>query len=211
MNAIVNSRIESYIESLDGRPDAVRAEMEALAERNGFPIVGPQVGGLLAILARHSSARKILELGSGFGYSAYWFAKGLAPGGVIHCTDLSAENRDTAERFFRKAGLSERIVFHVGDALETARGLSGPFDIVFNDIDKQDYPRSVDVALPLLRSGGLFITDNALWNGRVAGGGLQADATTSAIMRFNEIVSGRRDLETVILPVRDGIALCVKI
>jgi caffeoyl-CoA O-methyltransferase len=206
---IVEPRIESYIASLDGKMDAVREEMESLAERTGFPIVGPQVGRLLAILARHSPAHRILELGSGFGYSAYWFAQGLAPGGIIHCTDLSEENRDAAHRFFRKAGIMERIEFHVGDALAIARGLSGPFDIVFNDIDKEAYPRSVETALPLLRQGGLFITDNALWSGRVAE--RAPDAVTSAIMKFNEIVSGRKDLLTVILPLRDGVAVSVKL
>lgn len=207
---IVDPRIEGYIKSLDRKPDEVRAEMESLAARTGFPIIGPQVGKLLAILARHASAHRILELGSGFGYSAYWFAQGLSPGGIIHCTDLSEENRDAAHRFFRKAGIMERIQFHVGDALEVARGLSGPFDIVLNDIDKEAYPGTVEVALSLLRQGGLFITDNTLWSGKVADKG-QADAATSAIQKFNDMVFGRKDLLTVILPVRDGVSVSVKL
>jgi predicted O-methyltransferase YrrM len=183
--------------------------MERQAQAGDFPIVGPLVGRALCLLARSIGARRIMELGSGFGYSAYWFARGLAPGGVIHCTDLSAANRDLAMSFFRKAGLSERLIFHVGDALASARKLKGPFDIVFNDIDKKAYPESVETALALLRTGGLFITDNVLWKGRVAEGG-KGDETTAAIMKFNEMVCGRRDLSTVVLPVRDGLAVCQK-
>ena len=207
---IVDPRIETYISSLDRKTEEVRAEMESLASRTGFPIVGPQVGKLLAILARHGAAHRILELGSGFGYSAYWFAQGLSPGGIIHCTDLSEENRDTAHKFFRKAGIMERIQFHVGDALEIARGLSGPFDIVFNDIDKETYPRTMEISLPLLRQGGLFITDNALWGGKVVDRGA-GDTATSGIMKLNEEVSGKKGLLTVILPVRDGVAVSVKL
>jgi caffeoyl-CoA O-methyltransferase len=209
MPSIVNPKIETYISSLSRADDPILAEMEERAALRDFPIVGPQAGRLLEILARFAQARRVLELGSGFGYSAYWFARGLAPGGVIHCTDLSAANRDLAMSFFRKAGLSERLIFHVGDALASARKLKGPFDIVFNDIDKKEYPQSVETALALLRTGGLFITDNALWDGRVAEGS-NRDETTAAVMRFNEIVSGRRDLQTVILPVRDGLAVCQK-
>jgi caffeoyl-CoA O-methyltransferase len=97
----------------------------------------------------------------------------------------------------------------VGDALAGAHKLKGPFDIVFNDIDKMAYPESVETALALLRTGGLFITDNVLWKGRVAEGS-NRDETTTAIMKFNETVCGRRDLQTVILPIRDGLAVCQK-
>ncbi len=206
---IINPRIESYIASLVKVDDPILTEMEERAARRDFPIVGPQAGRLLEMLARFAQAKRVLELGSGFGYSAYWFARGLAPGGVIHCTDLSSANRDLAMSFFRKAGLSERLIFHVGDALLCARKLKGPFDVVFNDIDKKAYPESVETALALLRTGGLFITDNVLWKGRVTEGSSR-DETTAAIVKFNEMVCGRRDLWTVILPIRDGLAVCQK-
>ncbi len=206
---IINPKIESYIASLAKADDPILTEMEERAARQDFPIVGPQAGRLLEMLARFAQAKRVLELGSGFGYSAYWFARGLAPGGVIHCTDLSAANRDLAMSFFRKAGLSERLIFHVGDALASARKLKAPFDIVFNDIDKKAYPESVETALALLRTGGLFITDNVLWKGRVVEGS-NRDETAAAIVKFNEMVCGRRDLQTVILPLRDGLAVCQK-
>jgi predicted O-methyltransferase YrrM len=207
---IVDKKVESYISELDGHPDPVRSEMEAVALEKGFPIVGPQVGRLLGLLARSLGAQRILELGSGFGYSALWFARALTNGGMVSCTDLSSDNRELALKFFRAAGLEKSVSFHVGDALSFARAQTGPFDIVFNDIDKKDYPESVSVALPLLRIGGLFITDNVLWSGKVASKG-QSDPATLAIRQFNSIISRRQDLETVILPLRDGVAVCQKV
>jgi caffeoyl-CoA O-methyltransferase len=206
---IVDPRIESYIASLDGAADPVLAEMEARAEEKGFPIIGAQAGRLFEILARATGARRVLELGSGFGYSAWWFARGLPPDGRVVCTDFSEENRELALGFLRRAGLAEKVEFHVGDALALARARKGPFDIVFNDIDKHAYPDSIEVAAALLRPGGLFITDNALWAGKVAEGA-EPDRTTRSVRRFNEMLFGRGDLETVILPVHDGLAVCVK-
>jgi len=206
---IVDPRIESYIASLDGHTDPVLAAMEALAERKGFPIVGRQAGTLLGILARGIGARRVLELGSGYGYSALWFARALPEDGMVICTELSSDNRDCAMGYFRTAGLAKKIEFHVGDALATARTLTGHFDIVFNDIDKEEYPASVDVAVALLRPGGLFITDNALWNGMVADDGA-SDPTTEAVRKFNRLIFSRDDLDCVILPLRDGLAVCRK-
>jgi len=210
MQSIVNAEIESYVSRLGTVNDPVLTEMEALAGKRNFPIVGPQVGRLLEILARFGGARRVLELGSGFGYSAWWFTRGLAPGGIIHCTDLSQENRDLALGFFRRAGRAERIVFHVGEALQIARGLNGVFDIVFNDVDKEAYPDSLEVALSVLRTGGLFLTDNVLWSGKVTEDDTHADPATAAIKRFNKAIFNRRDLLPVILPMRDGLAVCVK-
>lgn len=207
---IVEPMVERYIASLDECPDPVLAEMEEMGARRGFPIVGPQVGRLLGMLARLAGARRVLEMGSGFGYSAYWLARALPADGRIICTDLSSENRDLALGFLERGGLMDRVEFHVGDALRIARAQRGPFDLIFNDIEKQAYPDSIHVALPLLRTGGLFITDNTLWKGKVAES-KSLDATTAAVVEFNRMVSSHPSLETVLLPVRDGVAVCRKI
>jgi predicted O-methyltransferase YrrM len=204
---IVEPRIEAYVDALWASPDPVLAAMEALAERRRFPIVGRHTGALLGLLARCIGARRVLELGSGYGYSALWFARALAEDGKVICSDLSADNRDLAMGYFRTAGLESRVEFHVGDGLAIAREQAPGFDIVFNDIDKEDYPRSVDVAVRLLRSGGLFITDNTLWRGKVAEEG-PADATTEAVRAFNKLVFSRPDLESIIVPIRDGLTVC---
>lgn len=210
MAIIVEPGIERYLETLGTGSDPVLAEMEKLAEERGFPIVGPQVGALLAILARTTGARRILELGSGYGYSAYWMARELPPGGRVHCTELDPTNRDLALGYLARGGLADRVSYHVGDALGYARTLTGPYDLIFNDIDKHAYPESVSVALPLLRLGGLFITDNALWSGKVADE-RTADKTTAAVREFNHIVTHHPSLRTVILPIRDGVAVAARI
>jgi predicted O-methyltransferase YrrM len=208
---IVHPLIESYIASLTPARDPILQEMEDYAGSNDFPIVGPQVGRLLEILARFSGARRILELGSGFGYSAYWFLRGMPDDGEIWCTDFSKENLEIAAGYLRRRGWEGRAHRRCGDALALAKEMKGPFDIVFNDVDKHAYPDSVEVAVPLLRRGGLFVTDNALWDGQVAEASARADGTTASVMRFNQIVCGRPDLETVILPIRDGVAVCQRL
>lgn len=206
---IVEPAIERYISSLRGEVHPVLLEMEQLAQRRGFPIVGPQVGQLLAILARAVGATRVLELGSGFGYSAYWFARALTADGTVHCTDMSEENRDLALDLLGRAGLGQRIRFQVGDALALVQQLDGPFDVVFNDVDKEQYPAVVEPVAALLRPGGLFITDNVLWKGRVAEPG-EPDETTAAVLRFNTMLCEHPALETSILPLRDGLAIAVK-
>jgi caffeoyl-CoA O-methyltransferase len=206
---ITDPRIESYIASLDGEADHVLSAMEALAERKRFPIIGHHSGSLLAMLARCIGARRVLELGSGFGYSAIWFARALSNDGKVICTDLSRDNRELALGYFRAAGLEQKIEFIVGDALATARDQQGPFDIVLNDIEKEAYPLTIDVALRLLRPGGLFITDNTLWSGKVADPSV-TDPSTEAIRSFNRQIFSHKDFDALIVPIRDGVAVCRK-
>jgi caffeoyl-CoA O-methyltransferase len=206
---IVEPRIESYIAALWASPDPVLAAMEALAERRRFPIVGRHVGALLGMLARCMGARRVIELGSGYGYSAVWFARALSENGTVICTDMSSDNRDLALGYFRTAALESRIDFRVGHALEIARGEKPGFDIVFNDIDKEDYPASVEVAVKLLKSGGLFITYNTLWKGKVGDDG-PGDSMTEAVRAFNKAVFSRTDLDSIIFPIRDGVTVCRK-
>jgi predicted O-methyltransferase YrrM len=208
VTTIVNKRVEKYLSRTRRPSDVILTEMERYAAKQDFPIVGPDVGRLLFILARFGAARHVLELGSGFGYSAYWFALALPPDGEVHCTDQLAENRDRAVDVFARAGLHDKLRFHVGDALQIARRLDGPFDIVFNDIDKEDYPAVIDLAAPRLRPGGLLITDNALWYGRVAEP--NPDATTRGVLAYNQAIAEHPDFETVILPLRDGVSVAVK-
>jgi caffeoyl-CoA O-methyltransferase len=206
---IVDPKIESYIASLDGGADHVLSAMEALAARKRFPIVGHHAGSLLALLARSIGARRVLELGSGYGYSAVWFARAVPEDGRVTCTDLSRDNRELALGYFRTAGLEQKIEFIVGDALAAASEMREPFDVVFSDIDKESYPATIEVALRLLRPGGLFITDNTLWSGKVADASV-VDAPTEAIRAFNRQVFSHKDLEAVMVPIRDGLAVCRK-
>jgi predicted O-methyltransferase YrrM len=206
---IVNPLVEDYIDRLQDHRSAVFRQMEQRARQIGFPIVGPHVGALLALLVRLSGARSILELGSGFGYSAVWFAEGLPEEGTVICTDRSSAHKNQAERYFRQAGHSGKLRFLVGDSLRIIEELPGPFDIILNDIDKQDYPRTLSPVLPRLRRNGLFVADNTLWGGSVLRDG-SASASSRAVRRFNEMVAASEGLTAVLLPVRDGLTVALK-
>ncbi|MCP4685793.1 MAG: O-methyltransferase [bacterium] len=183
--------------------------METYAREKDFPIVGPQVGRVLYQMALATKARKILELGSGFGYSAYWFSLAARSKGVITMTDGNKANKRRAFDYFKRAGLQSQFDFHVGDALKVAGKLSGPFDIVFNDIDKHEYPRTIDLAAARLKKGGLFITDNLLWSGRVCE--KKKDADTEAIVEFTRDLYQDSRFLTTVLPIRDGVGLSLRL
>jgi len=205
---IVQPDIDRYLGSWAASDDPVVAEMELLATERGFPIVGPQVGRLLLMLARSIDAKRVLELGSGFGYSAWWFATAVGPEGQVILTEGSRDNADLAHGFLDRAGLAGRVEIRVGDGLEIAREYDGPFDIVFNDIDKHDYPAALPVALERLRPGGLFVTDNMLWQGRVLDESA-ADASTRGVLELTRRLYAASNLDTTILPIRDGVAVSV--
>jgi predicted O-methyltransferase YrrM len=164
---IVFPHIEQYLEGLERTRDSVLIEMERLAARTDFPIVGPLVGRMVCLLARSLGARRILELGSGFGYSAYWFARALPVDGELILTEASAKNLSQAKEFFREGGVRCRVRFEGGDAFEILDRPPGEFDIIFNDVDKEEYPAAFHKAVPRVRPGGYFLSDNMLWGGRV--------------------------------------------
>ena len=188
--------------------DEVLTEMEADATKNDVAIVGPAVARVLYQLATISGAKRVFEMGSAIGYSTIWWARAVGDGGRVIYTDGDPKRADKARRYFDRAGVSERITVRVGDALEILSEEKQPYDIIFNDVDKVDYPRVFRVALPRVRSGGLFITDNVLWSGKLRKP--NPDAPTKAILEFNKLIYESKDLFTTILPIRDGVAVCVK-
>lgn len=207
---ITNTKIDAYLASLATLSDPVLREMERLAARRDFPIVGPQVGRLLEVLARAAGARRVLELGSGFGYSAYWFARAVGAAGLVVLTEGSEELAAAAGSFLARAGLARRVRIEVGNALEIAARERGPFDVVFNDIDKHDYPRVPDLAARLLRPGGLLVTDNVLWHGRVLTP-RSRDAATRGVREYTRLLSESTAFASAIVPLRDGVSVSVKL
>ena len=204
------SDIDTYLHKITPKRDRVLVAMERYAKRNGFPIIGPLVGRYLYQTARLIKARKILELGSGYGYSAFWFALAVGPQARIIMTDMDQANRDRAFMYFEEGGLEARFTYHLGNALKIAAGLKGPYDIILNDIDKQDYPQTIDLAADLLRPGGLFITDNIIWSGRVYDSAA-TDAATRGVKRFPRMLSADDRFFTSVLPLRDGISVAMRI
>jgi predicted O-methyltransferase YrrM len=206
---ITTPAIETYLMQVTPQEDPILAEMEARAQEKHFPIVGPLVGRLLYQLVRMTGSRKILELGSGFGYSATWFGRALEGFGEMTLTELSPENLALAKDFLQRGGISSQVRFHQGDALEILKDLQGPFDIIFNDVDKHQYPEAFQKASPLLAQGGLFISDNVLWQGQVVDQN-NPDENTRGILEHNRLIFESPDFFSSIIPVRDGISLSVK-
>lgn len=211
MAEIVNPRIEQYLKRLFDTGDPVQAEMEERARQRDFPIVGPLVGRLLQVLTRMTGARRIFELGSGYGYSALHFARAAGPGAVVHCTELSEENVRLAEQFLTRAGVWDRITYHRQEATAALRATGGTWDIVYNDIDKDGYPAVVDLAYAHLRPGGLFITDNVLWSGRVLEGEDDGSPATRGVKEFTARLLAHKGFLTTINPTRDGVAVALKV
>lgn len=203
--------LDDYLLSLLPPRDGVLARMELEARRRGIPIVGPAVGRLLAQYARLVGARRVFELGSAIGYSTLWLALAVGPEGHVFYTDGSAANADEARRSFEEAGVAERVTVLTGDALACLEATEGEFDLIFNDVDKEGYPDVVRRAVPRLRPGGLLISDNVLWSGRLRLPPVEDDAETAAIREANRLLYGSPDLETTIVPLRDGIAVARKL
>ena len=211
MTEIVNPRVEEYLRALYDDGDPVRLEMETLARERRFPIVGPLVGRQLLQLTLAIGARRVFELGSGYGYSALFFASGVGESGSVHCTDLSPENVTLAEGFLRRAGLWDRVTYHREEAGAALRRVGGTWDVVYNDIDKAGYPEIVELAYAHLRPGGLFITDNTLWSGRVLEGEDDGKADTAGVKEFTRRLFGHGGFLTRIDPTRDGVAVALRL
>src|SRR5215471_9371521 len=211
MAQIVNPQIEEYLRNLYDDGDPVRHEMEELAAKKGFPIVGPLVGRMLIVLARSIGAKRVFELGSGYGYSALFFARAVGPEGIVHCTELSEENIRTAEGFLTRAGVWSQVTYHREEATAALRRVGGTWDIVYNDIDKEGYPETVDLAHRHLRKGGLFITDNVLWSGRVLEPEKEHSASTRGVVEFTRRLFAHPGFVTSIHPTRDGVAVALKL
>ena len=203
---LVARRVAAYLDDLVPPRPARLAALETEARRTGFPIIGPATGHLCYLLARLSNARQIFELGSGFGYSTAWFARAVKEngGGAVHHVvwddELSRQARDNLAAL----GLSDVVRFHVGEAVATLRHAEGPFDVIFNDIDKQDYPKALDVIVTKLRPGGLLLVDNMLWSGRIFERRDTSPATRGVRELTRRIQTDPRWIASVI-PVRDGL------
>lgn len=208
MPGITTGLVEEYLYSMLPPRDEVLEEIEAEATKRKIPIVGPAVGRILHQLALMIGAKTVFEMGSAVGYSTIWWARAVGDGGRVFYTDGDRKNAEEARRYFDRAGVSSRITIKTGDALELLSEQRQEFDIIFNDVDKDDYPRVFRLAVPRLRKGGLFITDNVLWSGRVAQ--KKPDQTTKAILEFNRLLYSSPDLFTTILPIRDGVAVAIK-
>ena len=208
---LIAPEIARYLDGLVPERATELRGMERAAEATKFPIIGPASGHLCYLIARMIGARRVFELGSGFGYSTAWFARAVREngGGEVHHVvwddDLSRRARTHLERL----GYADLVRYHVAEAVATLRETDGPFDIIFNDIDKRDYPASIDAILPKLRRGGVLIIDNLLWSGRILD---PADQTpdTEGVRAVTRRIMESDDWIASIVPIRDGVLVAYR-
>jgi len=206
---ITHGYVEDYIHRMLPARDALLAELEETAGKEGIAIVGPLVGRLLYILARLSKAKNILELGTAIGYSTIWLARAVErERGRVLTIEIDDERARAAWRNIQRAGLQEVVEVRVGDAIKVVPELKERFDIIFLDADQAQYPFLLEPLVSRLWTGGLVITDNALWGGTVARG--ESSSNTTAMRRFNEMSMRHPSLETIIVPIRDGLLISLK-
>lgn len=210
-NLLTYQAAQEYLAFLVPPREKELQEMEAYAEKHDFPIIGPACGYYCYQLARMMKARSVFELGSGFGYSTAWFAKAVKEngGGVVHHTVWDEELSKMARNHLVKLGSADVVQFHLAEAIETLRKTDGPFDVIFNDIDKQAYPESLPVIKEKLRSGGLLIIDNMLWHGRIFD---KEDNTpaTKGVHDFTRQITMDDDWIVSLAPIRDGMIVAYK-
>jgi caffeoyl-CoA O-methyltransferase len=202
---IVHPLVQDYLAQLHAEDDPLVEALERQARDTGFPLIGRDSGRTLEVLALSIGARRVLELGSGFGYSAYFLARAVGEGGQVLCTEKDAWELEHHERLWAGHPLKPRVSYRLGSALETLEQLDGPFDLVLIDLDKASYLAAYEAAVPKVRAGGLICVDNVLWGGKI-GAGAQ-DPSTQALRTFNERVAADDRVQAVFLSVGDGLAV----
>ena len=206
---ITGELVERYLYDILPARDAVLAEMERQAAAENIPIIGPAVGRLMYLLAQISGAQRIFEMGSAIGYSTIWLARAAGAKAEIYYTDGDPKNAQRAKEFFKQAKVEKRIRMMTGDALELLDKVRGKFNMIFIDVNKDQYPAALNRALSRIQRGGLLVTDNTLWSGRVT---RAADSeATRGIQEFNKAVYGAKELFPVMIPLRDGVTVCRKL
>ena len=204
-------RVATYLDGLVPRRPPRLAELEAEAQRTDFPIIGPATGHLCYLLTRLTGAREVFELGSGFGYSTAWFARAVKEngGGTVHHVVWDEDLSRAARENLAALGLADVVRFHVGEAVATLTDATGPFDIIFNDIDKHDYPKALDVIATKLKAGGLLLADNLLWSGRIFDGS-DRSKDTRGIREFTRRVQADPRWISSVIPIRDGLMVAYR-
>jgi caffeoyl-CoA O-methyltransferase len=204
-------QINTYLEALVPQRQAEMQAMEAYAQQTNFPIIGPVCGYLCYQIARMVGARAVFEMGSGYGYSTAWFARAVMEngGGKVHHVVWDENLSKDARRHLESLGYSSFIEYHVAEAIETLAKTPGPFDLIFNDIDKECYPESLPMIREKLRPGGVLIVDNLLWHGQVLDQN-DSDPTTQGVRELTRVLTTDPDWVSSIIPIRDGMLVAFR-
>lgn len=210
--------VQRFMQHVGPAPSPVQQEMAAYADAEGFPIIGPEAGGFLRVFVRLAGASSIFEFGSGFGYSATWFAGGLGADGQLVLTEYDPDNAELAGEYLERAGYDELVTIEVGDACEIVDEYSGPFDIVLFDHEKSRYPEAIPLVESKLSPGGLLLADNMMhgpmeFDTILRGLDGERPSTDSArgVVAYLEQITAHDGFETTVLPVGNGLAVSVKV
>ena len=208
---LVAPQVSEYLEALVPPREPELRRMEAYAREHRFPIIGPAAGYFCYQVARMIGARRVFELGSGYGYSTAWFARAVKEngGGEVHHVVWDDELSAMARGHLSALGYADLVRFHVAEAVETLDETAGPFDLIFNDIDKDAYPRSLPVIEHKLRPGGVLIIDNMLWDGRIFNRH-DHSANTEGVRKLTELISTSPNWIVSVVPIRDGLIVAVR-
>jgi predicted O-methyltransferase YrrM len=211
MRTLIADDVRDYLDSLVPTRHPELQAMEAYAREQHFPIIGPVVGHLCYQLARMIGARRIFELGSGFGYSTAFFARAVVEngGGLVHHVVWDDALSRKARTHLSALGFSGVVQYHIGEAIAALQSQAGPFDLIFNDIDKDAYPASLPVIDAKLRPGGVLIVDNMLWSGRIFDTG-DSSPDTAGIRELTRLLTNSPDWTTSVIPIRDGVVVALK-
>lgn len=209
-------QVQEYLTTLVPERPPELQKMEAYAQEHRFPIIGPAAGQLCYLLARMIGAKRIFELGSGYGYSTAWFARAVQENtqgdgaGVVHHTVWDENLSQMARQHLHALGYDGLIQYHVAEAVETLQATAGPFDLIFNDIDKAAYPASLPIITEKLRSGGLLIIDNMLSGGRIFDQD-NSSPNIVGIREFTHMITTSPDWIVSLAPIRDGLIFAQKL
>ncbi|WP_415380154.1 O-methyltransferase [Halosimplex sp. TS25] len=222
LNSVLDDDVARFVRAMVPETDAVYEELAADNVADDVPVVGPEVGATLRLLARLSGPRRAFEFGSGRGYSAYWIAPAIPEDGELVLTDFDAANLEAARSYFERRGYADRSRFEAGDAREIYRASEGPWDFVLLDNLEEEYPETWDLVREDVSSGGIVCADNVM-----AGPAVQEDLalaavegdpdwdamddTTRGVVEYLLAVRDDPDFETTLLPVGEGLAISVKL
>ena len=187
--------------------------LQELSKRTHLNVLQPRMisghfqGRFLSFLSKMVQPRTILEIGTYTGYATLCLAEGLHPEGVLHTIDIKEELTDLQREFFDRSGYGNQIVQHLGKAADIIPSLNTTFDLVFIDADKQNYAHYFDLVIEKMNRGGIILSDNVLWSGKVVEEVKHNDKHTQALMAYNQKIKDDPRVETVLLPIRDGITL----
>lgn len=209
--SLLDESLAAYLKALAlTDEDPLLAEMHALALDRSFPIVGPEVGRFLAQLVHLLQAKRVFEMGSGFGYSALWLGRALPESGELVCTDGDAANLELARGFHARAGIAGKVTYLRGHAQDLLAVTPGLFDLIVCDIEKEEYPELPDLLRSHLRVGGAVLVDNLLWDGRVADPD-DEEPSTLGVRAYTRRMWENPEYLSSLLPVRDGLGLSIRL